>query len=97
MTIARRLPARALAAGLVNNPNGREPGTLTVEETILLPRRLNQGDYLLHIYLTHPNVCYHAEIENIKLQVESRPCITGKTFEYSAGAGWIALDSKANR
>ena len=72
----------------------REPGTLTIEETILLPRRLNQGDYLLHIYVTHPNVCYHVEIENIKLQVESQPTITGKTFEYSGGAGWITLDSK---
>lgn len=68
-------------------------GDYKVEYAIQLPKRMNKGDFFLHLYLTHPNFAYLTRIENIRLRVEGVPNRTGRIFEYSAGAGLIFLDS----
>lgn len=67
-------------------------GQCKIYYTIQLPKRLNKGDFLVHLYLTYPNFAYLVEIENILIRVEGTPNKAGKTFEYAAGAGWIFLD-----
>lgn len=68
-------------------------GEYKIEYTIQLPKRINKGDFLLHVYLTHPNVAYLTKIENIRLHVEGAPNPAGKIFEYSNGSGLLFLDS----
>ena len=68
-------------------------GEYKIEHTIQLPKRMNKGDFFLHLYLTHPDFSYLTKIEHILLRVEGVPNAAGRTFEYSAGAGLIFLDS----
>ncbi|MES2439822.1 MAG: ABC transporter ATP-binding protein [Verrucomicrobiota bacterium] len=71
----------------------RPAGEYKLEYSIQLPKRINKGDFLLHLYLTHPNFAYLTKIENIHLRVEGVPNRAGRVFEYSAGAGLMFLDS----
>ena len=67
-------------------------GEYRVEYFIQLPKRMNKGNFFLHLYLTHFNFAYLTKIENIQLRVEGVPNRAGRIFEYSAGAGLILLD-----
>jgi lipopolysaccharide transport system ATP-binding protein len=69
----------------------REAGSCQLNYRIQLPNRLNKGDYLLHLHLTHTNYEYFAKIENLRLIVEGSPLQSGKLLEYSAGQGWLNL------
>lgn len=73
----------------------RPAGRCNIAYTVQLPKRLNKGEFFIHLHLTHPNLAYLAEIENIRMRVDGVPNKVGKIFEYSAGAGWIFLDSSS--
>jgi lipopolysaccharide transport system ATP-binding protein len=67
------------------------PGPFEIVRIMALPR-MNHGDYLVDIDLTHPGVHTLARIPNaIHFLVEGCPTHTGHVFEYNKGAGWVFL------
>lgn len=71
----------------------RSAGKYVIDYNIMLPARMNKGEYLLHLYLTYANYEHFTKIENIQLLIDGVPTKSGKIHEYRAGSGWFTLEA----
>jgi hypothetical protein len=68
------------------------PGLSVIEHLIHLPKRMNRGEYLLTLYLTHHNVVGYGEVRDIRVCVDGVPTRTGRVLDYSSSSGWLFLE-----
>jgi lipopolysaccharide transport system ATP-binding protein len=69
-------------------------GKFCIKRTILLPERINRGEYFLNIALTDPNVYGWVDLHQaLRISHEGYSTSTGQAFDYTGGAGWLFLDS----
>ncbi len=69
-------------------------GRFHLVRQIELPQRINKGEYLLHLFLTEPDVKYWVQLPRaVRLISEGTPTATGRTLEYHSGGGWLHLTS----
>lgn len=57
-----------------------------------LPKGMNEGKYIMNLYLTDPGKSYYMKLENqIYLHVEGAPTVTGAVFNYNDGNGFLFI------
>lgn len=69
------------------------PGSFTLKRTLNFPPGITRGDYYLDLSLADPNYHLWANIpRGVHIFAEGTPTLSGRTIEYTSGAGWLLLD-----
>ena len=67
-------------------------GKFVIDESIVFPDNMNEGDFYCSLFLTDPGFCYHLSMSNaILLQYEGYPMQTGRVVSYSNGNGLLFI------